>query len=304
MGTTATFLQMTKEGMVIAHAGDSRVYHIRKGSIVFCTYDHSLKNELLKQGRREEAKYAKDNIITRAIQGNSVKQIQLDVSTIKDIQAGDYFLLCSDGVWGAIPDKDLRGILNQAISDEEKMETIRRACELSSNDNYSAYLIRVKEVVEEKTLALDKTWIGNSKTVTTNDKQKNILVEDTKSTPKSKSGVVWGLLGIFLLVLGGWFLYINMGVDGEGLSSTNTIENTSKQQLMDQQANRKTKALPANQPVSNNKSNSSKTVVKKKKKSTSGNNRKDRKILIPPLPTLILTPISIESSEFREWNKK
>ena len=86
MGTTLTFLQLfTEGGAIIAHAGDSRVYHIRGNRILFCTYDHSLINELKKKGMHEEAERAKSNIITRALQGNSVKKIELDTHTITKI---------------------------------------------------------------------------------------------------------------------------------------------------------------------------------------------------------------------------
>jgi PPM family protein phosphatase len=158
MGTTLTFLQLftvtperdddksVKGGAIIAHAGDSRVYHIRGNRILFCTYDHSLINELKKQGMHEEAERAKSNIITRALQGNSVKKIELDTHTITDIQANDYFLLCSDGVWGAISDEDLLDILQKKTTNAEKLNEIEQLCEQFSKDNYSAYLLQIEKV--------------------------------------------------------------------------------------------------------------------------------------------------------------
>ena len=86
MGTTITFLQFNKNGVIIAHAGDSRVYHIRQNKVLFCTKDHSLVNELINKGKLEEAKYAKTNVITRAVQGSSVKKVELDIHQSADIQ--------------------------------------------------------------------------------------------------------------------------------------------------------------------------------------------------------------------------
>ena len=99
MGTTLTFLQFHTQGATIAHIGDSRVYHIRNGNILFCTDDHSLINEMRKKGM-DDLENVQSNIITRAIQGQSVREVKADVQFISDIQTGDYFLLCSDGVWG------------------------------------------------------------------------------------------------------------------------------------------------------------------------------------------------------------
>jgi PPM family protein phosphatase len=146
MGTTLTFLQFHSEGATIAHAGDSRVYHIRGNSILFCTSDHSLVNELKKQGMLEEAENAKSNVITRALQGDSVKKIELDTHRISDIQADDYFLLCSDGVWGALSDEDLLAILQKKRTNIEKLKDIEQLCEQFSKDNYSAYLIQIEKV--------------------------------------------------------------------------------------------------------------------------------------------------------------
>jgi serine/threonine protein phosphatase PrpC len=150
MGSTLSFLQFNEGGAIIAHAGDSRVYHVRKDEILFCTSDHSLVNELLKRGKFEEAKLAKGNIITRAVQGRSVKEITLDVQEITDIQAGDYFLLCSDGVWGVISDDRILDILGKSDTNEVKMDVIHQICESFSRDNYSAFLIEIKEVIKDQ----------------------------------------------------------------------------------------------------------------------------------------------------------
>ena len=157
MGTTLTFLQFNESGVTIAHAGDSRVYHVRKNDVLFCTYDHSLINDLKKNGMFEEAKTAQSNIITRAIQGSSIKKIELDVHNITNIEAGDYFLLCSDGVWGVLTDEELTNILQEDISDFDKLSKIEGICAESSKDNYTAYLIQIEAVEDGPALPIVKS---------------------------------------------------------------------------------------------------------------------------------------------------
>lgn len=129
--------------MSIAHIGDSRVYHIRGEHILFCTEDHSLVVELKKQGLLAESERASRNVITRAIQGDTIKPTKADVYLSDDLQTGDYFLLCTDGVWDCLPNKDLLQLLAQESSDETKVEIIRQRCAEKSNDNYSLILVRI-----------------------------------------------------------------------------------------------------------------------------------------------------------------
>jgi serine/threonine protein phosphatase PrpC len=197
MGTTLTFLQFNNCGAVIAHAGDSRVYHIRKDKILFCTYDHSLVNDLVKMGKTEEAELAPRNIITRAIQGSTIKKIELDVRTVSDIQVDDYFFLCSDGVWGTLSDGELISIMDSDTTDVEKINSINHICNQSSKDNYSAYLIKIKEIMQIKQPSITKriaaSDLENFKSVS----QQNVLVEDTR-----KTGVNWVAILILIVIIG------------------------------------------------------------------------------------------------------
>lgn len=197
MGTTLTFLQFNNQGAIIAHAGDSRVYHIRQGEILFRTSDHSLVNDLLKMGKIEEAELAPMNVITRAIQGSSVKKINLDIKTISDIQVNDYFLLCSDGVWGVIPDEKLLSILEKDASDNEKIETINGICSQASKDNFSAYLIKIQEIINNDIPTQSNKIIQKTADHFKSSSQQIVLVENTR-----KSRLSLGKLLIILLIIG------------------------------------------------------------------------------------------------------
>ena len=165
MGTTLTFLQFHAQGATIAHIGDSRVYHIRNGHILFCTDDHSLINEMRKKGM-DNLENVQSNVITRAIQGQSVRAVQADVQFISDIEAGDYFFLCTDGIWGVFEDTELKEIFGEALTNEEKLEQIEARCAVQSHDNYTAYLIQIESVTEAVEPEIEPFTEGVEKAIT------------------------------------------------------------------------------------------------------------------------------------------
>jgi protein phosphatase len=149
MGTTMTFLQLHAQGATIAHAGDSRVYQIRKDSIVFKTQDHSLMNDLIQNGILTEAQtrnHPQRNVITRAIQ-SSQRHIEPEVQFIRDVQAGDYFFLCTDGVLEQLSETILCKTLAEVQkTDEHKMAALKAVCFGRTRDNFSAILVPVAAV--------------------------------------------------------------------------------------------------------------------------------------------------------------
>ena len=109
MATTLTMTFVGSKGITLAHIGDSRIYHFRKGEILYQTEDHSLVNSLLKLGRitKEEAKkHPQRHVITRAIQGTKYAT-EADVVFLSNIQVGDYIFMCSDGVLEHLTNEDL-----------------------------------------------------------------------------------------------------------------------------------------------------------------------------------------------------
>ena len=150
MATTMTFVGFVEDGAVLAHVGDSRIYHIRGHKILYRTEDHSLVNELVSQRliTEEEARnHPQKNVITKAISGADV-QLVPSIHRTSDIGPGDYFFLCTDGVLESIDDQYLVELLsNDSFSNDQKMEKIDSLCAANSKDNYSLYLIQIKAIV-------------------------------------------------------------------------------------------------------------------------------------------------------------
>ncbi len=232
MGTTMTFLQLHGQGATIAHIGDSRVYHLRGSQILFQTEDHSLVNEMKKQGVPVDES-AKSNVITRAVQGHSVRKVAADVHFISDIQPNDYFFLCSDGIWEAFSNADLQDLAQAQMSNQEKVAIIQKACVAKSRDNYSAYWIKIDTVeagdegdniadntannvaskvvsheVEKEANNVSQMHPTPAVTTTTADVEaspqyssRNIAVEDTNK-PRKNAWLVPLLLLIVLAIIG------------------------------------------------------------------------------------------------------
>jgi serine/threonine protein phosphatase PrpC len=86
-----------------AHAGDSRLYHIRDGRILVQTRDHSRVQQLIDQGRTREETFAalpERNWIFNCLGSNRPPQVDLSAHT--RLHAGDTLILCSDGLWGPL----------------------------------------------------------------------------------------------------------------------------------------------------------------------------------------------------------
>lgn len=107
MGSTATVLLVSEKSAYIAHVGDSRVYQLRGSKKVFRTFDHSMVFDMVAQGviTEEQARLsAQSNVITRAL---GVKpDVEVEIHEVA-YEKGDRFLLCSDGIHGSMPEKEL-----------------------------------------------------------------------------------------------------------------------------------------------------------------------------------------------------
>jgi protein phosphatase len=155
MGTTMTCLYLHKKGYLVAHIGDSRIYHIRPNTgIVYQSSDHSLVNDLLRAGEltEEEAiNFPQKNVITRAMQPNLERRHKADIYSFSDIQKGDYFFLCCDGVLEQLTNDKLCEILSDKnSSDIQKLDAIKQVCDGKTKDNYTCYFIPIDDVVLEK----------------------------------------------------------------------------------------------------------------------------------------------------------
>jgi len=122
-GTTVTAALVLGQQVTIGHVGDSRAYAVYPdGRMEALTRDHSLVKRLEELGhlsRDEVENFPHRNVLIRALgQGET---LEADIFTIPFPQAG-YLMLCSDGLWGVINEKDIVRLLNEAT-------TLHQACQ-------------------------------------------------------------------------------------------------------------------------------------------------------------------------------
>ena len=152
-GTTMTFLCLHCGGVMAAHIGDSRIYHIRPSErrILYKSRDHSLVYDLFLAGeitKDEMSTYNKKNVLTRAILPNMDQEPKADIVHITDIRPCDYFVLCTDGLLENMDDQELICTLSTNMSNKEKCEELSLRTNRNT-DNHSAYIIQIKNVDAE-----------------------------------------------------------------------------------------------------------------------------------------------------------
>ena len=153
MGTTLTFLSFTEEGYFAAHIGDSRIYHIRPAKVtefVFRSKDHTLVSYLLDSGVLTPIKaltFSEKNIINKALLPKTRQEVDIFEGT--DVQAGDYFMLCSDGVTEFLTDEMIRFIFAPYRTADEIIELIHTHCKQLSSDNNTCIVIPIHSINED-----------------------------------------------------------------------------------------------------------------------------------------------------------
>lgn len=107
MGTTLVAAVTYAEGVVVSNVGDSRAYHISKEGITRVTRDHSLVENMVERGdiTAEEARHHPNrNLITRALGPDTNA---LCDGYICPMAAGEYLLLCTDGLVDTVTDQEM-----------------------------------------------------------------------------------------------------------------------------------------------------------------------------------------------------
>jgi serine/threonine protein phosphatase PrpC len=147
MGTTLVACLFYDNKVSIAHVGDSRMYRLRGNRFEQITMDHSLLQELVDRGfySQEEAQRSTNrNYVTRALGVEA--NVEVEVQEI-DVQKGDYFLLCSDGLPDMVEDEDIHLTISTFSNDVRTVgeQLIKLTNDNGGRDNVSVVLVRVAD---------------------------------------------------------------------------------------------------------------------------------------------------------------
>jgi protein phosphatase len=147
MGTTLTAVYVGEEEVAIAHVGDSRAYCLRDGELLRLTDDHSLVDELMRQGRltpEEAVEHPQRSVITRALGPEGSVEVDTRSFSARD---GDVYLLCSDGLTTMLSEERILELLRASRTLRDAGERLVAAAnEAGGRDNITVVLLRVEDV--------------------------------------------------------------------------------------------------------------------------------------------------------------
>jgi PPM family protein phosphatase len=147
MGTTLTAVYVGEQEVAIAHVGDSRAYCLRDRQLLRLTDDHSLVDELMRQGRltpEEAVEHPQRSVITRALGPEGM--VEVDTRSFR-ARAGDVYLLCSDGLTTMLPEEQIAFVLLAHAPLRDAGEAlIAAANQAGGRDNITVVLIRLEDV--------------------------------------------------------------------------------------------------------------------------------------------------------------
>lgn len=158
MGTTLVAALFTNNKVLVGHVGDSRMYRLRGELFEQITEDHSLLQEQIKSGliTPEQAKLSSNkNLVTRAVGIDPEVELELHEH---DVEEGDIYLLCSDGLTDLVDDVDIQATL-VGLSSNLGMaanQLVQMANDNGGKDNISVILARVL-----KPFAAEHSWYDN-----------------------------------------------------------------------------------------------------------------------------------------------
>ena len=143
MGTTLTALFLTGRSAFWAHVGDTRIYHLRKGSLIRITEDHTMAGMLLQKGEitREQARlHPYGNVLTRCV---GCEQHEPDSGAF-GLTDGDYVLLSSDGLHDLISDDQIAAFLSEDAALKAKLDRMISTClHAGGRDNITAVIAQI-----------------------------------------------------------------------------------------------------------------------------------------------------------------
>jgi protein phosphatase len=147
MGTTCTALLLSPRGAYVGHVGDSRAYRVRRDRIDQLTFDHSLQWELQRANTRlpDELRLLDNrNIITRSL--GPEEQVEVDLEGPHVILPGDIYVVCSDGLCGAVSDEEIGGVVRELSPAQACRLLVHIANLRGGGDNCTMVVVRVGDL--------------------------------------------------------------------------------------------------------------------------------------------------------------
>jgi PPM family protein phosphatase len=149
MGTTLTALSLSDNQVDLLHIGDSRCYRFRDNKLEKLSYDHTVMQELLDQGRltpEEVFDHPQRSLLTQALMGDSgIDPVLMSY----EVKAGDKFLLCSDGLTNVLSELEIIKTIKATAEDKLLAELIKETKAKGAPDNITIVWASIAEANSE-----------------------------------------------------------------------------------------------------------------------------------------------------------
>lgn len=147
MGSTLTALYVDEDTAVVCNIGDSRAYLMRRGELTQISEDHTIVQQMVNMGvlTKEEARtHKKRHMLSQNI-GIFPDEMLIEPAFSDDIELenGDIFLLCSDGLTDMVEDAEIAAIMSSGSVYEQAHRLVQSALEHGGRDNVTVVLVRV-----------------------------------------------------------------------------------------------------------------------------------------------------------------
>ena len=238
MGTTVAAILINETSAIVAHVGDTRVYQLRKGTIVYRSADHSLVAILVRQKKitEEQARnHPRSNVITRALGIRPTVEIEFDEVPF---QTGDRFVICTDGIWGMMPQPDLVVSLSHVMGIIELTSSVAEQIDRIGQENGGGH--------DNLTLAVLDTTFDSSQKGSKKRKNHSFHSFMTGEGSVRKWILCIGAVAITVLLVTLLFILLNRGVNTEVKQNmTDDVKDVKQENLIEAEP---TAAQPQEQP--------------------------------------------------------
>ncbi|RLU01094.1 PP2C family protein-serine/threonine phosphatase [Ketobacter sp.] len=144
MGSTVVSLYIRESVGICLWAGDSRLYRYRDHTLERISDDHSQVNEMLSRGMispAEAINHPASNVITRAVGASETLYVDI---TLVELRPGDLYLLCSDGLYGALDEPEIARYLTSDNVETVTHGLIERSLDAGARDNVTVIAVKVQ----------------------------------------------------------------------------------------------------------------------------------------------------------------
>lgn len=157
MGTTSTVVFISGNTLSFAHVGDSRLYCFSNNELLQCSSDQTLVTQMIREGKvkpEEAGNHNMKHVLLQAL--GTAHQVDPQIGGPLPVHPGDYYFLCSDGIYDVLSDIELASLFSMRRP-AFAMECIKTLCyERIARDNFSALLIEISSRQEVSSNGITK----------------------------------------------------------------------------------------------------------------------------------------------------